>query len=172
MKPVRALTLASVAILLVGCGQSNPPSSPPSTTTPATTVPGLTNTREVVTAAAANVTSNTQPNQPTVLSATANVATNQGQSAGQIIEQYGHTLATARQKALLKTSFMSVHQAIQAYEASKGEHPSSLDDLIKDGILPRLPELPKGKRYNYNAQTGQLAIVDSSGTVFTADDLK
>jgi len=167
----RSLALLLVAGFLAGCGKSNQSNSPPNSSTPETPgVATVTNTRTLVAEAAGGAVTSSQP---TVASATANATANQPQSAGAMLEGYGHTLAQARGKAQYKTSFISVNQAIQAYQVEHGKSPGSLDDIIKEGLLPRLPDLPKGKRYNYNPQTGELTIVDEKGVaVFGAGDLK
>jgi hypothetical protein len=92
--------------------------------------------------------------------ATVNVITNQ-QTAGKEIEQYGHTLAQAKKKAIVQTDFISVDRAIQAFQADKGRNPENLDELIKEKFLPRLPDLPAGKAYSYNPETGQVKVVDA-----------
>src|ERR1051325_127035 len=77
-------------------------------------------------------------NQPGVVAAAVNVATNQ-QTAGKEIEKYGHTMAQARGKATIQTDLLSVDHAVQAFYADRGEFPKNLDELITEKFLPRLP---------------------------------
>ena len=133
MKRSLAFTLLSVAALGVGCGKSDQSSQSSANTNSA----------------------------PGVISSAVNLATNQQQKAGEMLEQYGHTLATAKNKALSKTDFITVDRAIQAFQADRGRNPESLDELIKEGFLPRLPDLPKGKKYTYNPQSGEVGMVDA-----------
>jgi|ERR1051326_4727161 hypothetical protein len=95
------------------------------------------------------------PNQP------AATATNQPDSTGQALEKYGHTMATAKKNALTKTDLITVDRAIQAFQADRGRNPESLDELITEKFLPKLPDVPKGKAYSYNPQTAEVKIVDA-----------
>ena|ERR1043166_254075 len=103
------------------------------------------------------------PNTSTPTPADAgNTATNQQDSTGQALEKYGHTMALAKKNALEKTDLITVDRAVQSFQADRGKNPESLDELIKEGFLPRLPDLPKGKMYSYNPQTGEVKIVDAN----------
>ncbi len=96
--------------------------------------------------------------QPATASAPAAATTNQPQSAGQALEQYGHTLATAKTTAQRKVDTITVDRAIQAFQADRGQNPQSLDELIKEGFLPKLPELPAGMKYDYDPQKGEVSV--------------
>ncbi len=100
-----------------------------------------------------------EPSQPATASAPTPANTNQPQSAGQALEQYGHTLATAKTTAQRKVDTITVDRAIQAFQADRGQNPQSLDELIKEGFLPKLPELPAGMKYNYDPQKGEVTVV-------------
>ncbi|MSR64293.1 MAG: hypothetical protein EXS18_00745 [Verrucomicrobiae bacterium] len=89
-------------------------------------------------------------------------STNQPDSTGQALEKYGHTMATAKRTALTRTDLITVDRAIQSFQADRGKNPESLDELIKEGFLPRLPDPPKGKTYSYNPQTTEVKIVDAN----------
>lgn len=102
------------------------------------------------------------PSASTDQSSATTVSTNQQDSTGQALEKYGHTLAKAKNTALTKTDLITVDRAIQSFMADRGKNPESLDELIKEGFLPRLPDLPTGKKYSYNAQTGEVKIVDAN----------
>src|ERR1051325_1913944 len=120
MKSLLVSSLAALAILTLGCSKSDQSQS-----------------------------SNASTNQPGVVAAAVNVATNQ-QTAGKEIEKYGHTMAQARRKATIQTDVISVDRAIQSVRADRGENPKSREELITEKFLPRLPDLPAGKKYDYN----------------------
>jgi len=134
MKCSLAVTLLSAATFCVGCSKSDQ-SNQSSTDTNAA---------------------------PGVMSSAVNLATNQNQKAGEMLEQYGHTLAKAKNKALSQTDLISVDRAVQSYQAAQGKIPDSLDDLIKEGFLSKLPDLPKGKKYVYNPKTGEVTMADAN----------
>ena len=52
-------------------------------------------------------------------------------------------------------------QAMNLYKAEHGHYPKSLEDFMRDIIefnQIKLPELPPGHRYVYDAKTGELAV--------------
>lgn len=52
-----------------------------------------------------------------------------------------------------------VTQAIQQFHAGEDRYPQNLDELVKEGYLVKLPALPAGMRYDYNAANGQVKAV-------------
>lgn len=54
---------------------------------------------------------------------------------------------------------VQVKQAIQQFQAAEDRYPKDLQELIKEGYLVKLPELPKGYNYQYNAANGDLKVV-------------
>jgi general secretion pathway protein G len=49
------------------------------------------------------------------------------------------------QESVLKTDLFRVRDAIDQYYADKGKYPSSLDSLVSDGYLRKVPEDPVTK---------------------------
>jgi general secretion pathway protein G len=49
---------------------------------------------------------------------------------------------TASKEAILKTDLFRMRDAIDQYYADKGEYPASLDALVSEGYLRKLPEDP------------------------------
>jgi hypothetical protein len=37
--------------------------------------------------------------------------------------------------------------------------PSSLQELVSEGYLPKLPEAPRGFGFDYNARSGQVRLI-------------
>ena len=129
MKAPLLIAIGLAAILLIGCGKSEQSSQ---TSTPPT---------------------------PAADDAAAVAATNQQDSVGQALEKYGKTMATAKKNTLIKVDTITVDRAVQAFHADRGQNPATLDELVKEGFLPRLPELPSGMKYSYNADTGEVKVV-------------
>lgn len=88
--------------------------------------------------------------------------TNQQDSTGQALEKYGRTMATVKKSTEVKMDLITVNNAILAFQADRGENPSSLDELVTEKFLPKLPPLPSGKKYSYNPQTGEVKVVDGN----------
>jgi len=58
--------------------------------------------------------------------------------------QYKNSVV-ATKEATLKTDLFRMRDAIDQYYADKGKYPSSLDSLVTDGYLRKLPEDPLTK---------------------------
>lgn len=66
----------------------------------------------------------------------------------------------AAQKSASKTiELVSVQQAIQQYQAAEGKMPGSLQQLVDEGYLHRLPQMPAGTRLQFNPSTGEIRAV-------------
>jgi general secretion pathway protein G len=55
--------------------------------------------------------------------------------------QYRNSVVSARE-ATLKTDLFRMRDAIDQYYADKGKYPSSLDSLVSEGYLRKVPEDP------------------------------
>jgi general secretion pathway protein G len=64
--------------------------------------------------------------------------------AGLGLVQYRNSVVRARE-AVLKEDLFRMRDAIDQYYADKGKYPSSLDALVSDGYLRKLPEDPMTK---------------------------
>lgn len=58
--------------------------------------------------------------------------------------QYRNSVQSARE-GVLKTDLFRMRDAIDQYYADKGKYPSSLDSLVSDGYMRRIPEDPVTK---------------------------
>ena len=67
--------------------------------------------------------------------------------------------AAAKKSAVRVVDLAAVQKAIQMFNVSEGRNPRELNELVTEGYLPRLPELPTGMSYQYNAQSGQVSAV-------------
>jgi general secretion pathway protein G len=61
--------------------------------------------------------------------------------AGLALASYRNSI-TASKEAVLKTNLFRIRDAIDQYYADKGRYPPSLDALVSDGYLRRIPEDP------------------------------
>lgn len=69
---------------------------------------------------------------------------------------YVGAVAASKRTAVRVVDLASVQQAIQMFAASEGRYPANLNELVTEKYLPRLPELPTGLAYQYDAKTGQV----------------
>jgi len=58
-----------------------------------------------------------------------------------------------------RTKKMTVEEAVQQYHAMKMEYPSSVEDLVKEGLFPKVPSLDEGDRWVINRETGEVTIM-------------
>ena len=72
----------------------------------------------------------------------------------------GYLETVVRQPKRIRTKFndLALKQCLEAYKAMNGEYPKTLDDLKKEGMPP--PPPPAGKKYEYDAKTGTVWLVD------------
>lgn len=62
----------------------------------------------------------------------------------------------AKGNALTKSCYAyerAMDGAVQTYYADKGVYPTSLDDLVKAGLFPKVPTCPGGGTYTYDPKT-------------------
>ncbi len=64
--------------------------------------------------------------------------------AAMAVVQYRNSIQRT-QEATLKTNLFRMRDAIDQYYADKGKYPSSLDALVSDGYLRKVPEDPMTK---------------------------
>ena len=64
-----------------------------------------------------------------------------------------------RKKAISEVGLMQVNGALNQFKASNSRPAKSLQELMAEGYLGALPELPLGMKWQYNPQTGKASIV-------------
>ncbi len=72
---------------------------------------------------------------------------------------YMGTVAKGRKQAEAKTAINQFNKAIQMYEALEGRKPESLEQLVKEGHLAKMPKTPYGMKFTYDPKTGKVAAV-------------
>jgi competence protein ComGC len=65
----------------------------------------------------------------------------------------------ARKSAERTVDLIQVRQAIQLFQAGEERLPTSLQELVSEGYLPRLPDPPSGQRFEYDGRLGQVKLV-------------
>ena len=64
-----------------------------------------------------------------------------------------------RKKAIGEVGLMQVNSALNTFQASNSRPAKSLQELISEGYLGALPDLPAGMIWHYNTETGKASIV-------------
>jgi hypothetical protein len=76
--------------------------------------------------------------------------------------EYGRNLANAEKKAAEVTGLTTLVRAVQQYQVVEGRYPSSLDDLVANRYLQKIPRPPRGKRFTYDPPTGKVDMADDA----------
>jgi hypothetical protein len=66
--------------------------------------------------------------------------------------------ARAQQNAAKTVAGVGLDQAIKMFYAQEGRFPKDLKELVP-GQIPNIPAPPRGMKYQYNAQSGEVKIV-------------
>lgn len=53
----------------------------------------------------------------------------------------------------------SVKRAVQMFYASEDRYPKDLNELVKSGYMPALPQPPAGMKFQYDQTSGEVKIV-------------
>ncbi len=72
---------------------------------------------------------------------------------------YLGTVANAPSKALKVLDVATLNQAIQMFRVQEDRYPTNLEELTVTGLINRMPEVPRGMKLEYDATTGQVAMV-------------
>jgi len=68
----------------------------------------------------------------------------------------------AQQSATKTIDLSYAKQAIQLFNASEGRFPKDLDELVSTHYMGQLPTLPRGVKLDYDANTGNIALVKTN----------
>ena len=52
-----------------------------------------------------------------------------------------------------------VTQAVQLFNAGEGRFPTSIQELVEQHYLGKMPDLPRGYQLDYNPATGEVKVV-------------
>ena len=65
----------------------------------------------------------------------------------------------AKQVSEKTVDMASLNNALQLFHAGEGRFPQSLNELVTEGYMGRLPDAPQGMIFTYNPATGQVRLV-------------
>jgi hypothetical protein len=55
---------------------------------------------------------------------------------------------------------MAIDKAVGSFKMQEGKNPASLEELQQKGYLPKIPDAPLGKRFNYDPASGKVSVVE------------
>jgi hypothetical protein len=74
---------------------------------------------------------------------------------------YVGTTVKAKQAAARTVDTVSLNQAIQLFHAQEGHFPKTLNELVAEKYIVRIPEAPSGMRLEYDPAKGQARMVST-----------
>src|SRR5262249_31956601 len=87
--------------------------------------------------------------------------TNNASSSGNPLTapvDYLSAVANAQQSAVKTVDTVSLNQAVQQFGVDHGRNPKDLNELVEQKYIPKLPQLPYGTKFVYDAATGTVKI--------------
>lgn len=90
------------------------------------------------------------------------VTTNAPTTSGNPLDAPGEYLGAVvkgHQKAVKTVDVASLNQAIQLFQVQEGRYPRSLDELVAEKYIAKIPPAPVGMKIVYDAQAGSVKVV-------------
>ncbi len=81
---------------------------------------------------------------------------------------YLGAVGAAQRSSAATIDTTSLQKAVQAFQAGEDRLPADLQELVKEGYLPRLPEPPRGMRWAYQPSSGRVGATPIPGPPPTA----
>ncbi|MFO1477555.1 MAG: hypothetical protein U1F98_13005 [Verrucomicrobiota bacterium] len=72
---------------------------------------------------------------------------------------YLGALGAAQKKAIKTVDTSAISSAVRQFQVEMGRYPSSLDELVQQKYLARIPKPPYGTRLVYDPSTGEVSVV-------------
>jgi len=72
---------------------------------------------------------------------------------------YLGALVRGKQLAEKTVDLTTLNHAIQMFQVDQGRWPKDLNELVSGKFIPRLPEPPFGKKFDYDPKTGTVKVV-------------
>ena len=73
--------------------------------------------------------------------------------------EYVGALGNAKDKAAKTADTAALDQAIQMFNVDKGRNPKDLNELVKEKVIPKIPDAPYGMKFDYDATDGKVKVV-------------
>jgi len=73
---------------------------------------------------------------------------------------YLGAMGKAQKTAVKTVDLASISQAIQMFRVENDRFPNTLQELVDEKFLPRLPDPPSGMKYSYDSKSGTVKVVN------------
>lgn len=86
-------------------------------------------------------------------------STNLGSNPLNAPADYLGAMGKAKNLAQKTVDLTTLNRAVQMFYAAEDRMPKDLKELVTQGYLPKLPEVPQGTRLAFNPATGEVRLV-------------
>ena len=73
---------------------------------------------------------------------------------------YAGALARGQTAAIKTVDIASLNEAIQMFYVQEGRFPKNLNELVEGKTIAKIPDTPRGMKFDYNAATGKIRVVN------------
>ena len=73
--------------------------------------------------------------------------------------EYIDTVVTLGMQQDYRMKKANVQAAVQQYNAMQFKYPATVEDIVKEGLLVKVPSLDEGDRWDLNPETGEVRIM-------------
>ncbi len=74
------------------------------------------------------------------------------------LKKMGNKLEHAVQKSRGSDEVLYLTNKVNLFKRQNGRYPSSLNELVEQGIIDKLPAPPQGTQYTYDPGTGKVGL--------------
>lgn len=96
--------------------------------------------------------------QSTGSGASSNNAASSGNPLTAPVDYLG-AVGAAQKKAEHVVDLTTLQRAVQTFVAGEERLPASLQELVTEGYLPKLPDVPRGMGFHYDPTSGRVSLV-------------
>lgn len=82
-----------------------------------------------------------------------------GSSALNAPADYVGIVVEAPNRAHKVVDTASLNQAVQMFRVEEGRNPKSLEELVEQKLIPRIPDPPRGMKFVYDEKSGSVSAV-------------
>lgn len=106
-----------------------------------------------------STSNSTAPSNSTAAAPTPATNAPSGGSLATAPVDYLQSITRQEQAAMKSADFSKLNEDTQLFNAQEGRYPKDLNELVEKKYIGRLPDLPPGLKFAYDAEKGNVTIV-------------
>ncbi len=72
--------------------------------------------------------------------------------------KYGDVMVKTKKEAESMNAVLPLKQLVDSYWAEQGKYPASLQELVTNGYVKKLPDPPEGMEFTYDSSSGSVDL--------------